>query len=155
MFIFEKRTSIWCLGPTRTWSPKWKQQLWDIPSVSLPFGSLLSSLSPNLTPTPSEPSLLSSDTQYRCVVHCGLSLFFQESSGSYRPVQEIACLCWAQVEMSSVMTKSFKEMHEKELGMLAELPRLGDILPQLPSMDLPSDYRQFIPQTFMLFAAQI
>lgn len=89
------------------------------------------------------------------MVHYGLSLFFQETSGSYGPVQETPCLCQAQVEMSSGMTKSSKEMDEKESGMLAELPRLGDILTQLPSMNLPSDYRQFIPQTFMLFTIQI
>ena len=92
-------------GTYENWSPKWREQLWDIPSVSLPFGSLLSSLFPNLTPIPLEP-LLSSDTQYRRVVHYGLSLFFQETSGSYGPVQETPCLCQAQVEMSSGMTKS-------------------------------------------------
>lgn len=115
-------------GTYKNRSPKGREQLREIPSVSLPFGSLLSSLSPNLTHIPLEPSLLSSDTQYRCVAHYGLRLFFQETSDSCGPVQETACFCQAQVEMSTAMTKSSKEMDEKESGMLAELSKLGDIL---------------------------
>lgn len=89
------------------------------------------------------------------MAHYGLRLFFQETSGSYGPVQETACLCQAQVEMSTAMSKSSKELDEKESGMLAELPKLGDILLHLLSMNRPSDYRQFILQTFMLFTKQI
>lgn len=62
------------------------------------------------------------------MAHYGLRLFFQETSDSRGPVQGTACLCQAQVEMSTAMTKSSKEMDEKESGMLAELPKLGDIL---------------------------